>query len=161
MFRRLADERRVAVQTPGGYLADSPECLVALPSVSSWGRGGYFAVWLDERAEDLWPRQRDAAERLIRLCAPGRRAREEAAAALDQAARELLLAQSSDWPFMIAMDTTAGYARRRFDEHLHFVHEFCRSVEMGRIDGRLVSERTSRWAVLPGLDHRVYTPLQN
>ena len=161
VFRRLADERRVAVQTPGGYLADSPECLVALPSVSSWGRGGYFAVWLDEHAEDLWPRQRDAAERLIRLCAPGRRAREDAAAALDQAARELLLAQSSDWPFMIAMDTTAGYARRRFDEHLHFVHEFCRSVEMGRIDGRLVSERTSRWAVLRGLDHRVYTPLQN
>lgn len=39
-------------------------------------------------------------------------------ALLGQATRELLLAQSSDWPILIAMDMAQEYAERRFNEHL-------------------------------------------
>jgi 1,4-alpha-glucan branching enzyme len=37
---------------------------------------------------------------------------------LSQAARELLLAQSGDWPTLIATGSADEYARRRFEEHL-------------------------------------------
>ena len=40
------------------------------------------------------------------------------ARALKQAARELLLAQSSDWPFILRTGTNPDYARRRVKEHL-------------------------------------------
>jgi 1,4-alpha-glucan branching enzyme len=36
---------------------------------------------------------------------------------LAQAARELLLAQSSDWQFIISTGAAADYAERRFQEH--------------------------------------------
>jgi 1,4-alpha-glucan branching enzyme len=38
--------------------------------------------------------------------------------ALKQAARELLLAQSSDWPFILRTGTSPDYARRRVKDHL-------------------------------------------
>ena len=37
--------------------------------------------------------------------------------ALRQAGRELLLAQSSDWAFIMKTGTTVPYATRRFNEH--------------------------------------------
>jgi 1,4-alpha-glucan branching enzyme len=37
---------------------------------------------------------------------------------LRQAARELLLAQASDWPFILRTGTSPEYARRRVKQHL-------------------------------------------
>ena len=42
---------------------------------------------------------------------------------LRQMVRELLLAQSSDWAFILTMETSAWYAERRFRDHVHrFFH---------------------------------------
>ncbi len=38
--------------------------------------------------------------------------------ALQQAGRELLLAQASDWPFILRAGTSPAYARRRVKDHL-------------------------------------------
>jgi 1,4-alpha-glucan branching enzyme len=38
---------------------------------------------------------------------------------LNQMARELLLAQSSDWAFQIYQGTTVEYSSRRFQSHIH------------------------------------------
>jgi 1,4-alpha-glucan branching enzyme len=38
--------------------------------------------------------------------------------ALNQAARELLLAQASDWPFILRTGTSPDYARKRIKDHL-------------------------------------------
>ena len=38
--------------------------------------------------------------------------------ALQQAGRELLLAQASDWPFILRTGTSPGYARQRIKDHL-------------------------------------------
>lgn len=156
VFRRLAVQRTVVTATPPAILAEHPECDVALPSVSSWGRGGYFEVWLSKSAEDIPPRLRDAAERLLWLV---RHDRHGAAArrALDQAARELLLAQSSDWPFILAMGTTTELARARFDDHLGTFHQICAGVERGEVDPHLVARREREYPIFSFLDHRVYT----
>jgi 1,4-alpha-glucan branching enzyme len=37
---------------------------------------------------------------------------------LRQAGRELLLAQASDWPFILRTGTSPDYARRRVKDHL-------------------------------------------
>jgi 1,4-alpha-glucan branching enzyme len=156
VFRRLAEQDEVVARTPDAFLAEWPECEVALPGTSSWGRGGYFEMWLSPDAEDIPPRLREAAERLIRLAA-GPRRDDTSSRALDQAARELLLAQASDWPFVLAMKTTVDHARARFEDHVAQVHDICTAVERGTLDERTLARRAERYSPFPFLDHRVYT----
>jgi 1,4-alpha-glucan branching enzyme len=77
-------------------------------------------------------------------------------AALDQAARELLLAQSSDWAFIINSSTSVPYAMKRLREHLTAFHRLADSVEAGRPDSGLVEELRARDAIFPWLDYRIY-----
>jgi 1,4-alpha-glucan branching enzyme len=73
-------------------------------------------MWLSERTawtwERLWPLEQafwDAAP--MAITSPVARP------VLAQAARELLLAQSSDWQFIISTGAAADYAERRFQQH--------------------------------------------
>lgn len=75
---------------------------------------------------------------------------------LDQAARELMLAQSSDWPFMIETERAADYARRRVTEHLERFSRLAASVERGRLDEALVRDCEWRHPPFPQLDFGVY-----
>jgi 1,4-alpha-glucan branching enzyme len=52
---------------------------------------------------------------------------------LNQAARELLLAQASDWPFMITNGTTEKYGRRRFHDHLNRFHGLLNSLDPAEV----------------------------
>ena len=87
----------------------------AAPAVSSWGDRGYFTTWLNGETDWIYPRLFAAQERMNALeDGPGGFARR----VRTQAARELLLAQASDWPFIITTGTMADYARRRIAAHL-------------------------------------------
>jgi 1,4-alpha-glucan branching enzyme len=86
---------------------------VAQPSASSWGRGGFGEVWVGERTAPLW-RHLHQTERIVRGAVMQDR---DGDAAIDQAIRELLLMQASDWPFMIEGGALADYGERRFRSH--------------------------------------------
>ena len=73
-----------------------------------------------------------------------------------QAARELLLAQSSDWAFIITQGTSVPYAVKRVREHLHRFHELAAAVEEDRVEPRQVAALRDRDAIFPWLDYRVY-----
>ena len=78
--------------------------------------------------------------------------------ALNQAARELLLAQASDWAFLIAARTAPEYATRRTRDH---VAQFTRIYEMvlsGRIDEKELEQIEMRDSIFPEIDYRVYAP---
>lgn len=120
--------------TPSEYLHECPEQQIAVPAASSWGEQGYWRMWLDEANEWIYPHLKIAQERMTELARkndqPGscgssadRPNGTSAAAqicerALKQAARELLLAQASDWPFILHTGTSPGYARQRVNSHL-------------------------------------------
>ncbi len=115
-FRTLARASDVRPVTASRHLAEHPpRSGIRLPA-GSWGANGDFSMWLSDRTawtwERLWPLEGafwDAAPRA--LASPGARI------VLEQAARELLLAQSSDWQFIISTGAAADYAERRFAEH--------------------------------------------
>ncbi|MEW5855069.1 MAG: 1,4-alpha-glucan branching protein domain-containing protein [Myxococcota bacterium] len=105
--------------TPPQYLRANPTQQVAEPAVSSWGEGGYFKVWCQGANDWLWRPVLQAKDHFAQHMDgsaaladgwPGRVAR--------QAARELLLAQSSDWPFILATNTQTGYGTKRPITHL-------------------------------------------
>jgi 1,4-alpha-glucan branching enzyme len=72
--------------------------------------------------------------------------------ALAQAGRELLLAQSSDWPFILRQHTSTGYARRRVREHLERFERLASGLEAGAPDAALVAELEQRDNLFPDLD---------
>ncbi len=82
----------------------------------SWGEGGYHSVWLNEENhwtwELLYPRER----RLAHIAAQDLTTQANEIAV--QAARELLLAQASDWQFLISTQSAKDYAEARFQDHI-------------------------------------------
>ena len=84
------------------YLQQEPKQQVCRPlSQSSWGYKGFHEYWLNETNAWIYPHLHKAAERMIQLA--GREPADELEwRALNQAAREVLLAQSSDWAFIMA-----------------------------------------------------------
>jgi 1,4-alpha-glucan branching enzyme len=103
--------------TIGAWLAQHPEAAVAEPAASSWGEGGFGAVWAGPESARLW-RHVHHVDRAVRQAVQvARHAEGLAGRALDQAIRESLLLQSSDWAFMIRRGEVAEYAEARVRAH--------------------------------------------
>ena len=154
--------------TPSDYLRRHPTLQVARPSPSSWGEEGYWRMWLDEQNEWLYPHLRVAQERMSELARRGAKgaglgagaeARPGGALAeraLKQAARELLLAQSSDWPFILRTGTTPDYARLRVQDHLLRFTGLYEQLTRGQIDEPGLRELEARDNLFPDLDYRYW-----
>ena len=112
------DQKVFELVTPGEYLSRQPTQQVATPAASSWGEGGYWRVWLNEKNEWIYPHLHVAQERMTELARRFPQPDALQNRLLQQAARELLLAQASDWPFILRTGTSPGYARKRVKEHL-------------------------------------------
>jgi 1,4-alpha-glucan branching enzyme len=69
--------------------------------------------------------------------------------ALDQAARELLLLQSSDWPFLVTTGQAKEYATKRFREHVERFEEMADIAETDEI----IPEQRSRLGELEQQDN--------
>jgi len=90
---------------------------VAQPASSTWGGGGYCEVWLNGQNDQIQQFLSDLAVEIIDIC-KNRYDRVLYKEVLNQAARELLLAQSSDWPFLLSTGQAISYAERRVASHL-------------------------------------------
>jgi len=104
------------------------------PGPGSWGRGKDWHVWTGPR--DIADHQGSLAkESLAALDAT--HPRHERSRAHDQLMRELLLALSSDWAFMVSHDSAADYARARFDGHARAARALAEALHAGRLDEAL------------------------
>ncbi|HEX3855858.1 MAG TPA: 1,4-alpha-glucan branching protein domain-containing protein [Verrucomicrobiae bacterium] len=117
------DQKTIEMITPGEYLARHPTNQISIPSASTWGEEGYLRAWLNEKNEWIYPHLQIAQERMTGLAKKfSKKVTPLQKRALKQAARELLLAQASDWPFILRAGTSPDYARRRVKDHLlHFI----------------------------------------
>lgn len=109
---------RVTTATPADYLAGDGVVARARLREGSWGHGGDHGVWLNDETAWAWERIHAAearlSERVRRLVADRR---PFTRALLRQLARELLLLQGSDWPFLISTLGARDYAEDRVRGH--------------------------------------------
>jgi 1,4-alpha-glucan branching enzyme len=75
---------------------------------------------------------------------------------LRQAARELLLAQASDWPFILRTGTSPEYATRRVREHVERFRKLSELARAGQGSEDWLAETESRDNLFPHLDYRYY-----
>jgi 1,4-alpha-glucan branching enzyme len=119
---------------------------------SSWGDGGYAKVWLDPVNDWIYRHLLQAAERMTALARRGDRGHGLQSRALRQAGRELLLAQASDWAFIMKTGTLVPYACRRTEEHVGNFTRLADALEGGVIDPAELSGMEARSAIFPTLD---------
>lgn len=144
----------ITFTTPTDYLRGHATHQVVRPKASTWGDGGHYAVWLNERNEWIQPHLRAAEERLTLLAKRFLIADELTARALRQAARELLLAQASDWPFILHTGTSPEYAARRVKDHLLRFLALHDQILAGQIDAAWLQTIEEQDNLFPHLDYR-------
>ena len=158
-FRQMHwDQDEIQAVTPGDFLDGEHAIQIQQPSASSWGENGYFKVWINEQNSWMYPYQHDAERRMTESAKKFSGRDEETDRLLDQLARELLLAQSSDWAFQIYKGTTVEYSTRRFESHIQRFDLIAKMIENGEKNEELFDEISRRDNIFAEIDHRVYLP---
>ena len=75
---------------------------------------------------------------------------------MNQAARELLLAQSSDWAFIMRTGTMVNYAVRRTNQHIHNFTRLYYLMQEGRQDEEWLQSLERSNNFFPRIDYRIY-----
>ena len=124
-----------------------PDKVVRLPE-GSWGERGNHSVWLNDRTRWMWETAYRAEDRLLASLRelPWRQSA-DVHEMLVRAARQLLLLQASDWPFVIhsggavdyGVQRFAGHATR-FDRMTHIAERVARGDPVGTIEQVRVAE---------------------
>jgi 1,4-alpha-glucan branching enzyme len=134
VYRGLAGQERVRPVTPSQHLADHPPRATIRLADGSWGAGGDDSMWLNDQTawtwRRLWPLEHrfwEVARAALPL--PG------AQMVLAQAARELLLAQASDWQFIISTGAVTDYGERRFALHCDDAERLVAALELAATTG--------------------------
>jgi 1,4-alpha-glucan branching enzyme len=157
LMRKCAYDQNVfAPVTPSEYLAKHPRNQVATPSLSSWGWKGYNEVWLEGSNDWIYRHLHWAADRMVEMANDGDCGDPVRARALKQAARELLLAQSSDWAFIMKTGTAVAYAVKRTKDHIGRFKKIYEDIKHGTIDIDWLSGVEARDNIFPELDYRIY-----
>jgi 1,4-alpha-glucan branching enzyme len=140
VFRKLNSEPTpLRPVTLSEYLTEYPSNQVSIPCSSSWGNNGYHEPWLNEKNHWIYPHLHQGARSMEGLARKVLPAGTLSRRALCQAARELLLAQSSDWAFMMDTGAMKDYATARTKTHLFRFNKLKQDIESGSIDENWLS----------------------
>jgi 1,4-alpha-glucan branching enzyme len=162
LIRKIVfDQDTVQLATPMDYLNEYPANQMAMPSTSSWGHKGYSEYWLDGTNDWIYRHLHKAGERMVELAEnylpkmPSRRKTLQERA-LHQAARELLLAESSDWPFIMKTGTMVPYAIKRINQHVGRFNKLYDDIRNGTIDEEWLKEVEWRDNIFSDIDCAYY-----
>jgi 1,4-alpha-glucan branching enzyme len=112
--------------TVDAYLRERPARERVALQEGSWGKNNDHTTWSNDRTSWMWTELGKMSQEMSALRAIPQ-ADERRTRAARQAARELLLAQSSDWPFLVTTGQAADYAVERFRSH---TLRFRRSIQL-------------------------------
>lgn len=158
LFRKTwFDQQSFEMTHLADYLRSHPNQQVCRPSQSSWGYKGFHEYWLNDTNQWVYPHLHKATERMIEL-SKREPADELQWKAFNQAARELLLAQSSDWAFIMRTGTMVPYAVRRTRSHLMRFNRLYEDLNQGQIDSGWLEKVEVIDNIFPEINYRVYRP---
>lgn len=162
LFRQVHfDQNDLDLCTPSEYLDKYPTNQVAYPSMSSWGANGYCSVWLEDSNDWIYRHLIKIAERMCELANERRHETNPLVIrALNQAAREVLLAQSSDWAFIMKTRTMVEYAVKRTKEHVAWFNELYYQIREHRVDEGFVHYLEGKNNIFGFIDFKSYADPQ-
>ena len=153
------DQNTVKLITPSMYLNLYPKNQVINPSPSSWGWKGYYEVWLNGSNDWIYAhlhRAQDAMGEAIKK--HGSSAGTMKDRVLNQMLRELLLAQSSDWAFMMKTGAFSEYAAKKTVTHLERLHLLKSYLDKDLINMESLEEIEKADNIFPEIHYSAYQP---
>lgn len=158
VLRRLAASETVALTAAAQFVREHPpEEVVELPE-GSWGQQGTHFVWMNADTQWMWPLINAAQQRIEDIAA--RHGGSANPGALAQLARELLLLESSDWPFLVTTGQARQYAELRFNQHVERFHQLAGQIEAGVVDVAFLADLVERDKLFPDIDIRDFAECQ-
>jgi 1,4-alpha-glucan branching enzyme len=158
LFREGAERPGLRFMNPLEYLSkqDIPQMETVMPEFSSWGFNGYAETWLDSSNDWMYRHMIRSIDRMVELAErfpndSGLRER-----ALNQAARELLLAQSSDWPGMLYKQKFSDFARERIESGLRNFTTIYEALGSSYISTEWLTGLERRHGIFPNINYRVF-----
>jgi 1,4-alpha-glucan branching enzyme len=131
---------------------------VVIPSASSWGDKGYYDVWLNGGNDWIYRHLHVMAIRMEEVS--NRYAQERnhiKIRMLNQLLRELLLAQSSDWAFLMTTQTAMEYSIRRTKEHISNFTRLYEMITSGTQDIGYLEWLEYKNSIFMEIDYRVFS----
>jgi len=157
LFRSIATVPQIIkLITPMEYLTLYPDNQTVEPCMSSWGDQGYHDVWLDPSNAWVYPHLHRAANRMSELAASFPEASEDIKRGLNQAARELLLAQSSDWAFIMKTGSMVPYAVNRTKLHLKNFNNLYEQIMHNNINFEELYALEHQHNIFPNINYQIF-----
>lgn len=150
------DQNTIKLITPSNYLKIYPKNQVINPSPSSWGYKGYYEVWLNGANDWIYPHLHRAQEQMseaVRRYGDGDSTRGRI---LNQMLRELLLAQSSDWAFMMKTGAFSEYASKKTVIHLERFYLLKGYLDKGFYNFEVIEDIEEKDNLFPELTYSAY-----
>ena len=159
VLKGLADSEKVNLTTASEYIEQHPPDEVLHLPEGSWGAGGDHFTWNNIEVNWMWAPVHEAEARMTALAEKYKDQWENDTIreVLNQAARELLLAESSDWPFLVTTGQARNYAIERFSQHMERFRKLADSVDAGAPNASLASEFNQLDNLFPQIDFRWWT----
>lgn len=158
VIRKCAfDQDTLELATPSDYLQRHPVHQVGHPATSTWGHKGYSETWINGEVAWIYEDLLACGQKMMQLAEKYRTSNDALIVrALNQCVRELLLAQSSDWPFIISNGTSSEYASRRVSDHVSRFHWLVESIEANSLDQGKLSALEYLDNPFPKADFKAY-----
>lgn len=154
LYRQIDLQGGVRPRTASAHLDNARSDVALNLSAGSWGKDGDWSMWLNSETAWTWEKLWPLEEEFWRL-APESIGKPEEHAVLAQAARELLLAQASDWQFIITTGEAADYAEARIRLHISDCEKLMRGLSGGGAElekaQQLATELEVRDAIFPNI----------
>jgi len=154
--KSVCDQQVYEVTHLEDYLRRHPTHQACRLAQSSWGDRGFHEFWLNSTNQWIYPHLHQATEQMVALAADHPRAEGQLQRALNQAARELLLAQSSDWAFIMRTGTMVDYAVRRTRIHLRRFARLHQEIRADAIDEGWLARIEQLDNIFPKIDYQIY-----
>jgi len=149
------DQKVFKMITPSQYLKVYPLTQKIEPAGSSWGWKGYSEVWLSGENDWIYPHLHRAGELMVKLAQKEFLGLEKRI--LNQMGRELLLAQSSDWPFIMKTGAFSSYAKKRVIEHLQNFYSLYYQLKRRHKNELFLRELEEKNNIFPDISYKVFS----
>ncbi len=154
VLRHIATTPEIDMVTASAFVHQNPPNAVLRLAEGSWGAGGTHFTWQNGETDWMWPPIHEAERRMEILVKNFQQPTPDETIVLNQAARELLLFQSSDWQFLVTTGQAREYAIQRFNQHLERFNRLADSLDAQKPDLAYADELWERDKIFPDLDFR-------
>jgi len=160
-LREIAKQgEALATIRPRQYLEQLPIQPQVRAIFSSWGNKGYAETWLDGRSDWMYRHIHIAIDRMVELTERFPNVTGLKRRALNQAAREVLLTQSVDWPVIMRNGTAESYAAGRIKEHLSNFYRIYDALSEGKLSTEWLTKIERKNNLFPDLDYSAFNKVR-